>query len=230
MKPLASFVFALSAIVITTKCAVAADVNVIHGIDGRDLGLAQELPVDISVNGACALKGVTFKQSAKVQLGAGDYNVKVFVATGSCAGTPVIEKNVTIPQAAEKNSFSLVASLSGRGAPQLAVFQNTGNGWPLPGIIIRHLAKAGAVRVRLGTIEDGFRTPAELITVRNGKEASRFVLNTKFQYRGSIDARPVGPIVPLKGDIRRDIRIVYVVGSATNGFSLITENVKYPVY
>lgn len=93
MKPLASFGFGLSALVITTKCTVAADVNVIHGIDGRDPGLAQELPVAISVNGACALKGVTFKQSAKVQLGAGDYNVKVFVATGICAGTPVIERN-----------------------------------------------------------------------------------------------------------------------------------------
>jgi len=27
-------------------------------------------------------------------MGTADYNVRVFVATGSCAGSPVIEKNV----------------------------------------------------------------------------------------------------------------------------------------
>ena len=48
--------------------ASAANVNVVHGIDGRDLGLARALPVDIAVNGTCSLKGVKFKESALVEL------------------------------------------------------------------------------------------------------------------------------------------------------------------
>ena len=37
-----------------------ATVYVLHGIPGEDLGLDPELPVDVSVNGACALPGFTF--------------------------------------------------------------------------------------------------------------------------------------------------------------------------
>ena len=32
-------------------------VYVVHGIPGDDIGLPTDLPVDISVNGACALEG-----------------------------------------------------------------------------------------------------------------------------------------------------------------------------
>ena len=96
MKQVKYLVFALMALFGSAHNAMAADVRVIHGINGEDLGLAKALPVDISVNGSCALKGVTFKQSAKVELGAGDYTIRVFVATGSCSGTPVIVKSVTI--------------------------------------------------------------------------------------------------------------------------------------
>jgi hypothetical protein len=226
MKPAVSIALALAALFMHTKCATAANVTVIHGIDGRDLGLTRALPVDISVNDTCALKGVTFKQSAQVKLGAGDYNVKVFVATGSCAGTAVIDKTVTIPESAENEAFSLVASLTGRGNPQLAVFQNTGIVWPLPGLSVRHLAKAGSVKVGFEYVEFGRRTPTEFSTIRNGKEVTRYVLGTKFQYRTSIDPSPAASVVTLKGDVRRTLRVLYVVGSAANGFSVITENVK----
>jgi hypothetical protein len=219
----------MAALVTSTHHAHAANVRVIHGIDGRDLGLAQELPVDISVNGSCALKGVTFKKSANVELGAGDYTIKVFVASGSCAGAPVIEKKVTIGKQAEKEAFSLVASLSGEGTPQLAVFQNTGNAILTPGVAVRHLAKTGAVKVRIGLRELGVRLPSEVQTIRNGKEAGRFILGaTSLTYTVSLEPRSAKRITLPTGTVRRSYRILYVVGSANNGFSVISETIKIP--
>jgi hypothetical protein len=229
MKIVRSLALSLAAIVGVAHHAFAADVRVIHGINGRDLGLARELPVDISVNGTCALKGVTFRQSTKVELGAGEYTVRVFVATGSCAGSPVIEKQVTIAPAAEKEAFSLVASLSSNGTPQLAVFQNTGTTILTPGIGIRHVAKAGPVRVRVGIREPWGRLPSLVQTIRNGEEASSLILGgTTFRYSGSLEPRSAKRVTLPARDVRKAYRILYVVGSAENGFSIITETIKLP--
>jgi len=227
MKQIKYLVFAVTALFGTAHHAMAADVRVIHGINGKDLGLAKALPVDISVNGSCALKGVTFKQSAKVELGAGDYTIRVFVATGSCSGTPVIEKSVTISQAAEKEAFSLVASLSSKGIPRLAVFQNTGNSIVQPGVVVRHLAKTGAVRVRVGLSELGVRLPTSVATIRNGQETTQMVLGaTSVRYAVSLEPRASNRVRLPAQEVRRAYGILYVVGSPQNGFSVISETIK----
>ena len=230
MKRMTYLVLALTALFGSAHHAMAADVRVIHGINGKDLGLAQELPVDISVNGACALKGVAFKQSTKVELGAGDYTVRVFVATGSCAGTPVIEKNVTISPEAEAAAFSLVASLSSNGTPQLAVFQNTGNSIITTGVGVRHLAKAGAVKVRVALRERGVRLPSSVATIRNGQETTQMVLGANsLRYTVSLQPRSAKRVTLPSQDVRRSYRILYVVGSLKNGFSVIPETIKIPI-
>jgi hypothetical protein len=229
MKQVKYLVLAVTLLFGTAHHAMAADVRVIHGINGKDLGLAEELPVDISVNGACALKGVTFKQSTKVELGAGDYTIRVFVATGSCAGTPVIEKSVTISQAAEKEKFSLVASLSSKGTPQLAVFQNTGVSIVQPGVVVRHLAKTGAVRVRVSLSERGARLPTSVATIRNGQETTQMVLGaTSVRYTVSLEPRSANRVRLPAQEVRRAYGILYVVGSSRNGFSVISETIKIP--
>ena len=229
MKQMKYLVFALMALFGSAHNAMAADVRVIHGINGKDLGLAKALPVDISVNGSCALKGVTFKQSAKVELGAGDYTIRVFVATGSCSGTPVIQKSVTISQAAEKEAFSLVASLSSKGTPQLAVFQNTGTSIVQPGVVVRHLAKTGAVRVRVALSERGVRLPTSVATIRNGQETTQMVLGaTSVRYTVSLEPRSANRVRLPAQEVRRAYGILYVVGSSRNGFSVISETIKIP--
>lgn len=100
----------------------AATITVVHGINGADLGLASSLPVDIAVNGKCALKGVSFTQSTKVDLAAGAYAITVHPANGSCSTAPVITQTVNVP--ATTNSIGLVANLSDSGVPQLAAFIN----------------------------------------------------------------------------------------------------------
>jgi len=107
---------------ITSSNAEAAMVTVVHGIDGRDIGSTPSLPVDIAVNGSCALKGVTFTQLAQVELGTGTYSISVHPATGSCSATPVIKQTVSVP--ATVRSIGLVANLSNTGTPQLTAFVN----------------------------------------------------------------------------------------------------------
>ena len=229
MKRLLYIAWSLAAFLGISHSAVAADVRVIHGINGKDLGLAKGLPVDISVNGTCALKGIRFKQSTTVELGAGEYTIRVFFASGSCAGDPVIEKQVTISQQAESAAFSLIASLSTKGTPQLAVFQNTGNAILAPGVAVRHLAKAGTLRVRVGLRELGARLPLLVKTIRNGGEASQGILGaSSFGYSGSLETRSSKRVTLPSRNVGRAYRILYVVGSSENGFSILSETIKIP--
>lgn len=112
-KTVTAAVFAFSAG--TAAFASPVVVNVVHGIDGRELGTAQELPVDIALNGACALKGVSFKQSALIDADAGkSYQVTVHPSDGKCGNTAVIDQSLTIPNDGT-TALSVVASLSSRG-------------------------------------------------------------------------------------------------------------------
>lgn len=103
--------------------ASAARVTVIHGINGLDLNLAEALPVDIAVNGKCALKGVTFGQSAQVELGAGSYRITVHPSTGTCSAKAVIDQ--TAPITAAQTRVTLIANLSDQVVPRLLAFDNS---------------------------------------------------------------------------------------------------------
>jgi hypothetical protein len=76
----------------------------------------------IAVNGSCAIKGLTFTQTTRVDLGAGSYTVTVHPANGSCTTTAVIRQTVAVPASARR--VGLVANLSDAGTPQLAAFVN----------------------------------------------------------------------------------------------------------
>jgi hypothetical protein len=204
----------------TSSTSFAADVNVVHGIDGRDLGLEQSLPVDIAVDGACALKGVTFKQSAKVSLPPATYTITVHIADGSCSQPAVISKEVTIPDKVDARVFSAVASLSKSGTPQLAVF-NVSDLFIPSNVAVRHLAKAGAVTVKFSSNQI-LRSQSSRIT--NGKQASLQVLTNRLPY--TINIYPGASrksIARLTGVGRKKFTIYNIVGSATNGFTIIPE-------
>jgi hypothetical protein len=100
MKRIAAALLAAFALVAP---ASAATLYVGHGIDGQDLGLSQDLPVDIClVSGPAALgltypvalfENVPFKTFAKIDidLPAGQYGVEVQLAPSSgCKGTVAI--------------------------------------------------------------------------------------------------------------------------------------------
>ena len=56
-------------------------VYVVHGINGTDLGLSEALPVDVSLNGACALPGFTFGEIVgPLELPVGSYDIAIGLA------------------------------------------------------------------------------------------------------------------------------------------------------
>ncbi len=141
--------------------ASAATLYVGHGIDGRDLGLAQELPVDIClVEGPSALgltypvalfKDVPFKAFARIDidLPAGQYGVEVQLASGgTCAGPVAISSSFSLGFGETATAF---AHLSEYGTPTLTKFENDVRALS-PGqtrVFARHAAAFGDVNVLL---------------------------------------------------------------------------------
>jgi hypothetical protein len=201
----------------TIPSAQAASVNVVHGIDGRSLGADRALPVDIAVNGTCSLKGVTFTQSALVDLKSGTYRVTVHLAGRNCSNAPVITENVMISD----RSYSLVASLSRTGSPRLAVFNNSKDLGFTPVVSTRHLAAAGAVTVEYRS--PGLTKP-DTRRISNGRFSSFGILAPSFKYSGLVFAGSRrNSLAKLTGTARRRYVIYNIVGSADVGFTVISE-------
>lgn len=121
-----------------------ATVYVVHGIDGRDLGAAKDLPVDVAVNGACLLKGFTFKGIAgPLALPPGDYAIAISLANPAapCGNAAVI--SATVPFGAGERA-SVVAHLTNGGAPTASKFENP-VGFLFPAVAARHAANFSAV-------------------------------------------------------------------------------------
>jgi hypothetical protein len=98
--------------------ANSANVIVVHGINGAALGADSALPVDVSVNGACALPGFQYKQIVgPLALPAGTINVAVHPANPSNpCGLPAIIGPAAIPLAAGEN-VAIIAHLTAAAAP-----------------------------------------------------------------------------------------------------------------
>jgi hypothetical protein len=129
-----------------------AKIYVIHGIPG-----SAGFPVDVSVNGACALPNFTFGQRVgPLSLPAGDYTIAVHApADGACGGAAAIGP-VTLSFANGDNK-TIIAHLSEAGAPTASVFMNdfsaTGRGSAR--ILAHHTAAAPEVDVVLARNYNG---------------------------------------------------------------------------
>lgn len=131
----------------TFSSARAADVYVVHGINGTDLGLAQELAVDVSVDSNCAIPDFQFKEVVgPVTLATGEHNFEVRLSNGTCSGALAISGRFDFA-VAEK--AVIVAHLDANGVAKLSKF--TVNSSTLASDAIRlsvlHLAAAPAVNV-----------------------------------------------------------------------------------
>ena len=202
----------------TTSTAWAANVSVVHGIDGRDVGQAKALPVDIAVNGACALKGVRFKESTIVELAPATHTITVHLADGSCSQPAIITKQVTITEGVRV--YSAVASLSSNGRPQLAVF-NVSELFLPSTVAVRHLAKAGSVAVKFSSPE---LRSSQINRIRNGQQSTLGVLTNRLPYTANIyPGTSRRSIARLTGVGRTKYTIYNIVGSKNNGFTIISE-------
>lgn len=127
-----------------------ATVYVVHGINGTDLALPEALPVDIEVNGSCAITALPFRAiRGPLTLPAGAYDINVrLAASPACSGAAVI----AVPGAtlADGDNVSIVAHLSATGAPTASIFANDRSGNRPAALAARHVAAFGPVDVAVG--------------------------------------------------------------------------------
>jgi len=115
-------------------------VTIVHGVP--------DLTVDVYANGDLLLPGFAPGTVTKpMRLPEGDYDI-VIVAEGGDPSTPAISSSVFLPARA---NASIVAYLAADGTPSLTVFVNdlSETSKRDARVTIRHVAKAGAVDVRL---------------------------------------------------------------------------------
>lgn len=203
-----------------------ATVYVVHGIPGTDLGLDPALPVDISVNGACALQGFVFGQIAgPLSLAAGTYNIQISLANteAPCSNAAVIAADV--PFAAGENA-SVVAYLTPELAPTAGKFVNDlkASRFGFTRVIAHHTAAAPEVDIKI------FRgkNSKMLSDVANGMQGAVDLMPGRWS--GTI--APAGSPDPVFGPVSMNLKpftayLVYAVGSLQNGtFTLLTKEIK----
>jgi len=213
------------------QAAGNAKVYVVHGIPGRDLGLQPSLPVDVSVDGACALTRFKYTDTVgPIELPAGSYSIKIHLSpslsTPPCSGPVAVA--ATVPFAAGENA-TIVAHLTASGAPTASKFKNDvtpaspGNGR----IVARHTAPLPPVDLIVKT----FSSPAALAVipnVANGDQvAAELPVNTRFRVQFAL-AGTTDPVRVSSVKARPGETVIYhAVGSIRkNTFTLIELRVR----
>ena len=219
--------FALTLALATVGVASATDLSVIHGIPGTDLGLDLELPVDISLNGACTLTGVPFGTvSEPLAVDPGLYTVEIRLSDGTCTGDLAITTQVAL-QLAE--SSTVIAHLTDSLTITATQFVNDlraagGNGR----VTVRHTADAPAVDIYVKQPDiEGIRLFAD---IANGGQTKADVAagnyNVGIVPAGVVPSEP-SDLVFLAGEtaIGGDVNTVfYAVGSLfTGSFTVLAQ-------
>lgn len=199
-----------------------AEVFVIHGIPGADVGAPGALPVDVSVNGACALTGLQYKQIVGAfHFAPGTYNFAIHLANAGnpCGNAPVIGP-AAIPLYAGENS-TIIAHLTAAGAPTASKFVNNVSKTPAGRnrVSVFHTAAAPAVDAYVTTAFGNPLATAGLATgVVNSESATLPAPAASVQFAltaAGSQAAVFGPVV-LRLDANKAY-FLYVVGSLARG-------------
>jgi len=212
LKNTSSLIFASVVGLLAATQAIAADLYVAHAINGTDLGSNEALPVDISVNGGCALTNVPYRTiSSPVPLDPGQYDIEVRLSDGVCSGALAIVTTINL-QLSE--NATVVAHLTEQGTPTLTKFVNDVRATD-PGIarlILRHAAAASPVKAILsqGSSE------LELSDIRNSQQ--RAVEVNAGDWDVTIDVFNSVSAGPLKIALESSEKlIIYALGSLKSG-------------
>ncbi len=199
------------------RAADNATIYVVHGIPGKDLGLDPALPVDVSVNGGCAITNFTFGTITDgIELPAGDYTIAISLANAAqpCGNAPVIGP-VSVPFAAGQR-YSVVAHLTASGGITAGVFPFSTIGRPGQARVVAHHT-AAAPAVDIGISRPSGKGPILLEGVTNGVFAPIDV--RAGAWKGFI--APAGsdaPVFEAMMNLRpRTTYLAFAVGSLSNG-------------
>ena len=209
---------------------------VVHGINGIDLSLPSELPVDVQVNGSiCALTNFQFRQvEGPIMLDPGvyDFDVKLRdMMAGNCGGgTAVSASGVTLMAGM---TYIAVAHLDATGAPKISAFaldaKTRANG--VARVLAHHTAWAPAVDITLERESDPGAPRVELMGVSNGQQGGGDIRPGDWYLTISASGAPNVKVVdnamvsfePFKA------YLVLAVGSLQNStFELLTKVVDLP--
>jgi hypothetical protein len=206
-----------------------ASAYVVHGIPGQDLDLDPALPVDVSVDGMCALPGFTFGEIVgPISLPEGIYAIAISLENGDepCANDPVIEAEVELMGG---TSYSIVAFLTEDGAPTAGLFTNdlspTGRGKAR--VIAHHTAAAPPVDISVRR-DNPWSPGLDILNFANGDQAAAEVRPGEWY----VSFAPAGTDVVVFGPAMVQFKpfsayLVFAVGSVDTGsFTLLTENVR----
>jgi 3-hydroxymyristoyl/3-hydroxydecanoyl-(acyl carrier protein) dehydratase len=208
-----------------TVASTDATVYVVHGINGRDLGARTALPVDVAVNGVCAIRHLRFRGIVgPLALAAGTYDVEVhLVERGktACGGaTAISAKGLKL---AAGSNVSIVAHLAEAvtPSPTASVFANDVTADPGKArLIARHAANFGAVDVYV----DG--APA-FQGVMNGQQGAAGVSPGKH----TVAITPAGSSTKAFEESLRlrpsNVYAAYAVGTPANGtFEVLLQTLR----
>lgn len=159
---LTATLFTLLLAVAVPAVAQSSYVYAVHGIPG-----ANGFPVDISVDGNCAVTGFTFGTvGGPLTLPPGMHVVSIFVANSMnpCSGTAALTAS---PSLDAGKTYALVAHLTANGQPTLSGFElDLSKTAPGQGrFILHHTAAAPAVDVTVYRGEGNGKAPS--VTVPN---------------------------------------------------------------
>lgn len=209
-----------------------AQLTVVHGINGTDLGADVSLPVDVAVDGACALTGLEFKQFAgPLELPAGTYQVAISLAdpTNPCGNDPVI--TAPLPLRAGR-SASAVAHLDGDGAPTASLWHDDFRRLSrrVGGADVRHGAAAPAVDLWANFRRYSLRVIGDL---ENGEQAQRRLLAGTYEVglaaadgghwirrSSQVEFLPGFESIPLPVE-GRQVTTIYAFGTLGSTFELV---------
>ena len=206
---------------VLAPAALAADVYVVHGIDGTDLGQVQELPVDINVNGRSVLTNVPFGGVAgPLELPEGEHTLEVRLANGAGTGTLAISGRIDLSLF---ETAVIVAHLDGHGTARLSKFTvNTGvRAEGQARLALAHAAQAPAVDVSVrGT--NGTKGKTRVRGLINGQKSFPAELD-EGTYRFTVKATGAkGTVAKLDGvEVGGNLVIVAVGSVVTGTFTVI---------
>jgi hypothetical protein len=199
-----------------------AKVYAIHGIPGGDLGLDAALPVDIAVNGACAITNFRFGQIlGPISLPApGNYTFEIKAAAATPCANPTLIGAANVPFAAGETA-TVIAHLTESGGLTASKFTNNVSRISAgrARIAAHHTAAAPAVDVVVS--RDIYDPTAPTVTVPNfvnGDDVDAMIQPGNWQAALKLAGTNTIALGPAKLQLRPyTAYFVYAVGSASTG-------------
>lgn len=196
------------------------EVIIVHGIPGADLSQPGDLRVDISVDGACAIRQLAYRGIVgPLHVAAGTRNIAVhYPATGNCTSAPVIGP-AAVPFYTGETS-TVIAHLGSDGRPTASKFVNdlrtTTAGRAR--VLIHHTANAPAVDAYLTR---AFGNPLSTVSLTTGLVAGEQAVAPVPGDTQQLALTAAGSTAAALGPVGVSLSpnrayLLYVVGSLTN--------------